>query len=36
MGGCYLSNTHEVDCYLAKRLHEVYEFFSTHLPMHWN
>lgn len=35
-GGCYLSNTHEVDCYLAKRLHEVYEIFSTHLPMHWN
>lgn len=24
-GGCYLSNTHDVDCYLAKRMHEVYE-----------
>lgn len=24
-GGCYLSNTHDVDCYLAKRMHFVYE-----------
>ena len=24
-GGCYLSNTHEVDCYLAKKMHTVYE-----------
>lgn len=23
-GGCYLSNTHDVDCYLARRMHEVY------------
>lgn len=23
-GGCYLSNTHEVDCYMAKKLHAVY------------
>ena len=24
-GGCYLSNTHDVDCYLAKCLHGVYQ-----------
>lgn len=24
-GGCYLSNTHDVDCYLAKQMHTVYE-----------
>lgn len=24
-GGCYLSNTHEVDCYLAREMHKVYE-----------
>lgn len=35
-GGCYLSNTHAVDCYLAKKLHEVYEAFEENLPMYWS
>lgn len=28
-GGCYLSNTHDIDCYLAKRMHDVYSAMSA-------
>lgn len=27
-GGCYLSNTHEADCYLAKKLHAVFQILQ--------
>lgn len=29
-GGCYLSNTHDVDCYLAKKLHLAYQKFERY------
>jgi len=29
-GGCYLSNTHDVDCYLAKQLHLAYREIEIH------
>lgn len=32
-GGCYLSNTHEIDCYLARKMHPVYE--AMKIAVNW-
>lgn len=32
-GGCYLSRTHEIDCYLARRMAGVYRMFESVLKL---